>query len=94
MFSTQKVTMPKRTIALALSTLIAATLGLSACGSSSSGGGKHLSLVAYSTPQSVFEKLIPAFQATSEGKGISFSRSFGPSGEQSRSVPTDCTATS
>jgi sulfate/thiosulfate transport system substrate-binding protein len=77
--------MPKRTIAIALS-LIAATLGLSACGSSSSGGGKHLSLVAYSTPQSVFEKLIPAFQATSTGKGVSFSRSFGPSGEQSRSV--------
>ncbi len=77
--------MPKRTLVIALS-LIAATLGLSACGSSSSGGGKHLSLVAYSTPQSVFEKLIPAFEATSEGKGISFSRSFGPSGEQSRAV--------
>jgi sulfate/thiosulfate-binding protein len=77
--------MPKRTVAIALS-LIAATLGLSACGSSGGGGGKHLSLVAYSTPQGVFEKLIPAFQATSEGKGVSFSQSFGPSGEQSRSV--------
>ena len=30
--------------------------------------------------------LIPAFQATSQGKGVSFSQSFGPSGEQSRAV--------
>lgn len=77
--------MPKRTVAIALS-LIAATLGLAACGSSGGGGGKHLALVAYSTPQGVFEKLIPAFEATAEGKGVSFSQSFGPSGEQSRSV--------
>jgi sulfate transport system substrate-binding protein len=34
----------------------------------------------------VFEKLIPAFQATPEGKGVSFSQSYGPSGEQSRAV--------
>jgi sulfate transport system substrate-binding protein len=77
--------MSKRTVAIALS-LIAVTLGLAACGSSGGGGGKHLALVAYSTPQGVFEKLIPAFQATAEGKGVSFSQSFGPSGEQSRSV--------
>ena len=47
---------------------------------------KNLALVAYSTPQGAYEKLIPAFQATSEGKGVSFSQSFGPSGEQSRAV--------
>jgi sulfate/thiosulfate-binding protein len=77
--------MPKRALA-AVASLVIAALGLSACGSSSSGGGKHLTLVAYSTPQGVYEKLIPAFQATSEGKGVSFSQSFGPSGEQSRAV--------
>ena len=65
MLSTQKVTMSKRTAAAALS-LIAATLGLAACGSSS-GGAKHLTLVAYSTPQGVFEKLIPAFEETPDG---------------------------
>src|SRR6201999_2072596 len=43
-------------------------------------------LVAYSTPQAAFEKLIPAFQATPDGKGVSFKQSYGPSGEQSRSV--------
>ena len=85
-FSMQKVTMPKRTAALAVS-LLAAALGLSACGSSgSSSGGKHLTLVAYSTPQGAFAKLIPAFQASGEGKGAVFSQSYGPSGEQSRAV--------
>ena len=76
--------MPTRQIAVALS-LLAAAFGLAACGSSS-GGAKHLTLVAYSTPQGAYETLIPAFQATSEGKGVSFSQSFGPSGEQSRAV--------
>jgi sulfate/thiosulfate transport system substrate-binding protein len=86
MFSIQKVVMPKRTLAVALS-LLACALGLAACGSSSGGGGgKHLTLVAYSTPQGAFEKLITAFQATPQGKGVSFSQSYGPSGEQSRAV--------
>jgi sulfate/thiosulfate-binding protein len=85
MFSTKKVTMTKRTASALACTLLAA-LALSACGSSSSGGGKQLTLVAYSTPQSVFEQLIPAFQATPAGKGVSFNQSYGPSGEQSRSV--------
>jgi sulfate/thiosulfate transport system substrate-binding protein len=67
--------------------LLAAALTLSACGSSSSGGSsKHVTLVAYSTPQGAFEALVPAFEATPAGKGVSFSQSFGPSGEQSRAV--------
>ncbi len=59
---------------------------LAACGSSSSSSSGHVTLVAYSTPQSAFEALIPAFQATPSGKGTSFSQSYGPSGEQSRAV--------
>jgi sulfate/thiosulfate-binding protein len=88
MSSMQKVTMPIRTPVVALA-LILAALGLAACGSSSSSSGSgssHLTLVAYSTPQGAYEKLIPAFTATPEGKGVSFSQSYGPSGEQSRSV--------
>jgi sulfate/thiosulfate-binding protein len=73
-----------------LAVLIAlAVLGLGACGGSSSGSGgeaKHLTLVAYSTPQAAYEQLIPAFQKTSAGNGVSFSQSYGPSGEQSRAV--------
>lgn len=84
----QKVTMPKRSIVL-LVLLLALPATLAACGSSSSsgsGGGKSVALVAYSTPQGAYEQLIPAFQATAEGKGSSFTQSYGPSGEQSRSV--------
>jgi sulfate transport system substrate-binding protein len=79
----QKVTMHTRTIVILVS--FALTLGLTACGSSSS-SSKHLALVAYSTPQSAFEKLIPAFEATTAGKGLTFSQAYGPSGEQSRAV--------
>jgi sulfate/thiosulfate transport system substrate-binding protein len=88
MFSMQKVAMQTRILALAVSLLavFAAALGLAACGSSSGSSSNSLALVAYSTPQGAYEKLIPAFQATGEGKGVSFSQSYGPSGEQSRAV--------
>ncbi len=55
-------------------------------GSDSSGGGK-LDVVGYSTPESVYqESLEPAFEKTSAGEGVSFSNSFGASGDQSRAV--------
>jgi sulfate/thiosulfate transport system substrate-binding protein len=54
-------------------------------GSSSSGGGT-LNLVAYSTPEVVYDEIIPDFQKTPEGKGVKFKNSFGASGEQSRAV--------
>src|ERR1700749_4393465 len=85
----------------ALFTLLVA-LVLTACGgggsSSSSGGsseessegssgGAKLSVVGYSTPESVYtETLQPAFEKTPAGKGVSFSDSFGASGDQSRAV--------
>src|SRR6478735_12175786 len=75
--------MPKRIALLVLLGVLSA-VGLAACGSSSS--GKQVALVAYSTPKSAYEKLIPAFQATSAGKGVSFTQSYGGSGEQSRAV--------
>lgn len=53
---------------------------------SGSGGGK-LDVVGYSTPESVYaETLEPAFEKTSQGNGVSFSNSFGASGDQSRAV--------
>jgi len=45
-----------------------------------------LSLVAYSTPRDAYGQLIPAFQKTAAGKDVSFSQSYGASGEQSRAV--------
>jgi sulfate transport system substrate-binding protein len=57
-------------------------------GAGSSGGDSatKLSLVAYSTPQVVYDEVIPSFQRTEAGQGITFSQSFGASGEQSRAV--------
>jgi sulfate/thiosulfate transport system substrate-binding protein len=75
--------MSKRIALLALLAALAVT-GLAACGSSS--GGKQVALVAYSTPKGAYEKLIPAFQGTTAGKGVSFTQSYGGSGEQSRAV--------
>lgn len=76
----------RRAIARALPIALALPLVLAACGSSGDPSSKHLTLVAYSTPQSAFEALVPAFQATPPGKGVTFSQSYGPSGEQSRAV--------
>jgi sulfate transport system substrate-binding protein len=64
--------------------VLASALAISACGSS--GSSKKVSLVAYSTPQAAYAALIPAFQATPAGKGVSFSQSYGASGDQSRAV--------
>jgi sulfate transport system substrate-binding protein len=45
-----------------------------------------LSLVAYSTPRQAFAKLIPLWQSTPEGNGVTFTQSFGASGDQARAV--------
>lgn len=63
--------------------IVAVTAG---CGSSSSGSKNNINLVAYSTPQTVYAKLIPAFQATTAGKGATFGQSFGASGSQAKAV--------
>jgi sulfate transport system substrate-binding protein len=55
-------------------------------GASGSGSGQTLSLVAYSTPQVVYDEIIPAFNKTAAGEGIGFKTSFGASGDQSRAV--------
>ena len=58
------------------------------CQASASGSesGTTLSLVAYSTPEVVYQEIIPAFQKTEAGSGVQFKTSFGASGEQSRAV--------
>jgi sulfate/thiosulfate transport system substrate-binding protein len=76
--------MRKRAISL-LAGLSLVGVGLTACGSGS-GSGVQLSLVAYSTPQAAYDKIIKAFQATPAGKNVSFKQSYGASGDQSRAV--------
>jgi sulfate transport system substrate-binding protein len=57
------------------------------CGSSSGSSGDKLDVVGYSTPEAVYEDALePGFQATSKGADVSFSNSFGASGDQSRAV--------
>ena len=61
------------------------------CASASGASGaapaaKVVNLVAYSTPQTVYSHLIPAFQATPAGKGVKFTQSYGASGAQERAV--------
>ena len=79
-----------------LAVLVAAGCG----GQSDSGGGSNgnLSLVAYSTPQEAYQKIIPAFQKTAAGKGVGFTQSYGASGDQERAVeaglPADVVALS
>jgi sulfate/thiosulfate transport system substrate-binding protein len=91
----------RRVIPLAAVAVLAG-VSLAACGgssdsatssnaadTSSSGSGKtstQLALVAYSTPKKAYDALTSAYQQTSQGKGVSFSQSFGASGSQSRAV--------
>jgi sulfate transport system substrate-binding protein len=83
-----------------LSLLAVAVLAVAGCGGASddssgpstagagSGGEStsSLSLVAYSTPEVVYDEVIPDFQQTAGGEGVSFKTSYGASGEQSRAV--------
>src|SRR3954470_18223122 len=81
-----------------LAVLVAAGCGGQSGASSGGGKGGKLSLVAYSTPQEAYQKIIPAFQKTSAGKDVTFSQSYGASGDQSRAVvaglPADVVALS
>lgn len=91
----------RRRAGLAAAGLVSA-LALAACASTDAPGGDSavadgeevtLSLVAYSTPQAAFEKIIAAFQQTDAGRNVKFTQSYGASGDQSRTVaaglPTD-----
>jgi sulfate/thiosulfate transport system substrate-binding protein len=78
---------------LALAALVAAgcggaddTPGGGSATASSGKGSTKLSLVAYSTPQVVYDEVIPGFEKTAAGKGVSFAQSYGASGDQSRAV--------
>ena len=75
-------------LAMIVALLVAAGCGGQSDASSGGGDGSggKLTLVAYSTPEEAYKELIPAFNKTPEGKGVSFSQSYAASGEQSRAV--------
>ena len=55
-------------------------------GSSTPAAETTLTLVAYAVPEPGWSKIIPAFAATPEGKGVAVTTSYGASGDQSRGV--------
>lgn len=69
---------------------------LAACGGGASdvagagpqvgGSETTLTLVAYAVPEPGWSEIIPAFIATQDGEGVTVRASYGPSGEQSRSL--------
>src|ERR1700732_508380 len=68
---------------------------VAACGGGASdvvgGGGltnvdTKITLVAYSVPEPGWSKVIPAFNASQQGKDIAITTSYGASGDQSRGV--------
>ena len=65
-----------------------ALLGVAVLAGSAAGAsqGGSVALVAYSTPKDAYGQIISAFQKTQAGSGVTFSQSYGASGEQSRAV--------
>jgi sulfate/thiosulfate-binding protein len=82
-----KVVLPAL-LALLLAVLAAGCGGGDSDATGASGGsGGEIDVVGYSTPEAVYEEALePGFEATPEGEGVSFSNSFGASGDQSRAV--------
>jgi len=73
----------------ASATLLAACGGGSSDVAGDSGGSEAsttLTVVAYAVPEPGWSKIIPAFSASEEGKGIAVTTSYGASGDQSRAV--------
>ena len=71
----------------ALLALLAAGCGGDDESSADAASGGSLDIVAYSTPEAVYEDALqPGFEATPAGEGVDFSGSYGASGDQRRAV--------
>lgn len=81
-------------IAIGAALILTFLLAAAGCGGGDDGqasgagdGGGKVDVVGYSTPETVYtDGLQPTFEKTPDGKGVSFSDSFGASGDQSRAV--------
>lgn len=81
--------MRRRLIALTVAFGLAAALaGTAAVGTAAPerAAATRLGLVAYSTPREAYGKLIPMFEKTPAGDDVSFTQSYGASGEQVRAI--------
>jgi sulfate/thiosulfate transport system substrate-binding protein len=73
-------------LAVAATLVVLATAGIAVHAAPARNAGSSLSLVAYSTPRDAYAALIPMFQKTPDGNGVSVSQSYGASGDQTRAV--------
>lgn len=64
--------------------IVAVGVAVSVAGAGTRGGS--LTLVGYSTPKTVMGKIVQLWQQTPAGRGVSFTSSYGPSGDQARAV--------
>jgi sulfate/thiosulfate transport system substrate-binding protein len=69
-----------------LAVAAAAAIGVSGCSTSATSSAGKVAIVAYSVPKPAYDALSAAFEKTSQGRGASFSESYGPSGTQSKAV--------
>lgn len=90
-----KISWTRRQVLAAVALATTSATVLTACGGGASdvaGGGESaaaettLTLVAYAVPEPGWSKILPAFSATPEGKGVAVTTSYGASGDQSRAV--------
>jgi sulfate transport system substrate-binding protein len=82
--ASRKKSVGRRFAAVALG--LGAVFAVSASAAQARPAATQLSLVAYSTPAGAFSKIIPAFQATAAGNGVTFKQSYGASGSQAAAV--------
>jgi sulfate/thiosulfate-binding protein len=76
-------------IAVGIGVLLAAAVALAVLGNGSAAAAPqagNVAIVAYSTPREAFGKITKAFTDTQAGRGVSFTQSYGSSGEQTRAV--------
>ncbi|QXC61672.1 sulfate ABC transporter substrate-binding protein [Aquihabitans sp. G128] len=85
----------KMRIRAALAVGVVGAMALAACGGGSaseggsgdgSGSSTKLSIVGFAVPKSANDAAQAAFAKTPEGKGTSWKKSYGPSGDQARAV--------
>jgi sulfate/thiosulfate transport system substrate-binding protein len=65
---------------------LAAVLAIATTAAQARSSDVKLSLVAFSTPAAALGEIIPEFQKTAAGNGVSFKQSFGASGPQAAAV--------
>lgn len=78
-----------RTPAAGLLALAATAALMTGCATSTASGSTDagsVRIVGYSTPKAAYGKITSAFKGTDAGKGVSFTESYGASGDQSRAV--------